>query len=194
MSLKENKQDIPLIQHPNHIHDVGKAITYLHTKYKKPIYLVGHSAGAHIALMLLLDTRLRYHGYIAGVLGVSGIYDIPLLVKTFPSYLDFITQAFGHDHTKYLDASPVSKVSDVLDHKPIVIAQSQTDSLVNNEQAEVMYRHIKGFHQHVVLDMSLKGDHYEIMKTENLINAVKQMLSENYYITNGIIYHRTCTQ
>jgi hypothetical protein len=27
-----------------------------------------------------------------------------------------------------------------------------------------------------------------------LINAVKQMLSENYYITNGIIYHRTCTQ
>jgi acetyl esterase/lipase len=177
LSLKENSQDIPLIQHPNHIHDVGKAITYLHNKYQKPIYLVGHSAGAHIALMLLLDTQLRYHSYVHGVLGVSGIYDIPLLVKTYPSYLEFITQAFGHDHNRYFDASPVSKVSEALDHKPIVIAQSPADSLVNNEQAEVMYRHIKGFHENVILDMSLKGDHYEIMNTENLIDAVKQMLN-----------------
>lgn len=130
-------------------------------------------------MMLLLDTQMRYYRYIAGVLGVSGIYDIPLLVNTFPSYLDFITQAFGHDKTKYLDASPVSKASKSLDHKPIVIAHSQADSLINNDQAKVMYHHIKKFHENVVLDMSLKGDHYEVMKVENLLGPIKQLLTNH---------------
>lgn len=178
LSLKENGEQ-PTIQHPDHIIDVGKAIEYLYNnpteQYNpKQIYLVGHSAGAHIALMLLLDIKLPYHKYIEGVVGVSGIYDIPLLVKTYPSYLDFIAQAFGPDHSTFYEASPISKTSNALDKKPIIIAQSQQDTLINNEQAQAMEQHLKAFHQdHTVLDMTLTGDHYDIMKTDKLERLIK---------------------
>ncbi|KAI8375830.1 Alpha/Beta hydrolase protein [Blakeslea trispora] len=181
LSLKKNPNEVPEIKHPDHIVDVGKAIEYLyHTSSERynpsKIFIVGHSAGAHIALMLLLDTQLPYHQYIQGGIGVSGIYDIPLLVKTFPSYLDFIEQAFGSDHTSYLDASPVSKTSKELSNKPIIIAHSQEDTLIDDQQAQVMHQHLKRFHSNVVLDMTIKGGHYEVMKTDTLKHLVQQII------------------
>lgn len=169
------------IQHPHHMLDVGKAIEYL---YKTPnatynrdrIYLVGHSAGGHIASMLLLDPS--YQGYIAGIASVSGIHDIPLLVKTFPSYLGFIAQAFGADEASYYHASPVSKQSLQLGQKPIIIAQSPQDTLINNEQAQVMVEHLKSMGANVRLDMSMVGDHYDIMNKENLIPVVKTLICD----------------
>ncbi|KAL7322199.1 hypothetical protein PS15p_211854 [Mucor circinelloides] len=180
LSLKENGEQ-PTIQHPDHILDVGKAVEHLYNhpteQYDpKQIYLVGHSAGAHIAMMLLLDTKLPYHQYVQGVIGVSGIYDIPLLVKTFPSYLDFIEQAFGSDQSTFYEASPISKTSGALDKKPIIIAHSPEDTLIDNDQAHVMDQHLKKLnHQHTVLDMALTGDHYDIMKTEKLLRLVKSL-------------------
>lgn len=182
LSLKEEGQACSPIQHPDHIIDVGKAVEYLyktpsHQYDPKKIYLVGHSAGAHIAVMLLLDTELPYHHYIKGILGVSGIYDIPLLVKTFPSYLDFISQAFGPEQSTYYDASPISKTSTLLQGKTIYIAQSKQDTLINNEQSEVMAKHLQAMHAQVTLDLTLQGDHYDIMNTDNLVNAVQTMIS-----------------
>ncbi|RCI02901.1 Kynurenine formamidase, partial [Rhizopus stolonifer] len=181
LSLKEHPDAIPQVQHPDHIMDVGKAIEYLYNTSEghynpHQIYIVGHSAGAHIALMLLLDTV--YHQYIAGVIGVSGIYDIPLLLKTFPSYTDFIVQAFGADQSRFLDASPISKTSTQLGHKPIIIAHSPQDMLIDHQQPECMVAHLQQFHPNVVLDMTLKGDHYEIMKTETLEQVVKQIIQK----------------
>ncbi|KAL9538669.1 hypothetical protein MBANPS3_010763 [Mucor bainieri] len=184
LSLKENDKQ-PTIQHPDHIIDVGKAVEYLYNhpaaseQYNpKQIYLVGHSAGAHIAMMLLLDTALPYHQYIAGIIGVSGIYDIPLLVKTFPSYLDFIEQAFGSNQSAFYNASPISKSSDPSNkQKPIIIAHSPEDSLIDEDQARVMDQHLKTLqHENIVLDMTLSGDHYDIMKTEKLKHLVKRLL------------------
>lgn len=178
--MKENGEQ-PTIQHPDHIIDVGKAVEHLYNhpteQYDpKQIYLVGHSAGAHIAMMLLLDTKLPYHQYVQGVIGVSGIYDIPLLVKTFPSYLDFIEQAFGSDQSTFYEASPISKTSGALGKKPIIIAHSPEDTLIDNDQAHVMDQHLKKLHhQYTVLDMALTGDHYDIMKTEKLHRLVKSL-------------------
>lgn len=142
---------------------------------REKIYLVGHSAGGHIASMLLLDTTLPYHEYIQGILSVSGIHDIPLLVKTFPSYLGFIAQAFGSDESTYYHASPVSKQSQLLKDKPIIIAQSSQDTLINDEQAHVMIQHLQSMHANVTLDMTVIGDHYDIMNTINLIKLVKKL-------------------
>ncbi|KAI8367440.1 Alpha/Beta hydrolase protein [Choanephora cucurbitarum] len=181
LSLKKNPEDVPEIRHPDHIVDVGKAIEYLyHASNERydpcKIFVVGHSAGAHIALMLLLDTQLPYHQYIQGVIGVSGIYDIPLLIKTFPSYIDFIEQAFGSDQATYYDASPVSKTTSGLGNKPVIIAQSSEDSLIDSQQADVMYHHLSKFHSNVFLDMTIKGDHYEIMRTGKLKHLIQQII------------------
>ncbi|KAI7890957.1 Alpha/Beta hydrolase protein [Mucor mucedo] len=170
----EKKSQVPLfVLHPDHMLDVGKALEYL---YKTPnasydhekIYMIGHSAGGHMATMFMVDTSLPYHRYLAGIVSISGIHDIPLLVKTFPSYLDFIEQAFGPDN--HHDASPVSKFSGELKKgKPIVIAHSMQDTLVNLEQAHVMVNHLKSMGANVTLDTSIVGDHYDIMNKGNLI-------------------------
>jgi acetyl esterase/lipase len=183
LSLKKEGQEVSDIQHPDHIMDVGKSIEFLYnnnntatTLYNpKKMYLVGHSAGAHIASMLLLDTSIPYHQYIQGIIGVSGIYDIPLLVKTFPSYMDFIEQAFCSKEGFFV-ASPISKKSSVLENKPIIIAHSQQDTLINDEQAEVMTHHLKVMNANVTLDMTLTGDHYEIMKTDKLAYLVQSLI------------------
>lgn len=177
LSLKEEGEKVSSILHPAHIEDVGKAVEYLakasHKYDPEKIYLVGHSAGAHIATMLL-DTPTQK--YIQGVLGVSGIYDIPLLLKTFPSYSDFIAQAFGTDESTYYDASPVNKQFPNLQGKRIYIAQSKEDSLVNNEQSEVMTKHLEKLGADVTMDLTLTGEHYDIMKIEKLAPLVEKLI------------------
>ncbi|CAO3669479.1 unnamed protein product [Rhizopus stolonifer] len=166
LSLLEKGETISSIQHPSHIQDVGAAVQFLaqtpiNQQYDpQQIYLVGHSAGAHIALMLLLDDSFGCNSIIRGVLGVSGIYDIPLLLSTFPSYLGFIQQAFGT--CDYHQASPVCH-HHIVSKVKVMIAHSQEDSLINNQQALVMTDHLKSLQANVILDMNLKGDHYELM-------------------------------
>ncbi|KAG1047360.1 hypothetical protein G6F46_009754 [Rhizopus delemar] len=154
LSLLEKDETVSKIQHPSHLQDVQEAIEFLintpptNTYDPKQIYLVGHSAGAHIAMMLLLG----YQVPVKGVLGVSGIYDIPLLLNTFPSYLDFIHQAFGD--SDYYQASPVSLQTS--SSAKVIIAHSQQDSLIDNQQAEVMTHHLKSLNINVLLDMNLE--------------------------------------
>ena len=58
----------PEVKFPAFVKDIGKAILWVHQKYKKKnskpkIILVGHSAGAHTAALLALDDRyLREEG------------------------------------------------------------------------------------------------------------------------------------
>ncbi|CAO3616903.1 unnamed protein product [Mucor hiemalis] len=125
---------------------------------------------------MLLDTPYEQH--IKGVLGISGIYDIPLLLQTFPSYLDFIAQAFGADQSTYHDASPVNKQFKRLQGKRISIAQSKEDTLINNEQSEVMTKHLQRLGADVTMDLSLTGDHYHIMKIEKLAPLVQKLILE----------------
>jgi len=75
----------PFARFPTFVHDGAKAVAWLRQnseKYgigKNRIYLMGHSAGAHIAMLLALDHRyLRRAGVpvhaVRGVIGLSGPY------------------------------------------------------------------------------------------------------------------------
>ncbi|KAJ3022106.1 UNVERIFIED_CONTAM: Kynurenine formamidase [Siphonaria sp. JEL0065] len=80
----------------------------------KSFFVVGHSAGAQIGSILALDAsfiqnalnvlvqgsatfnQTSWMNKIRGYIGVEGIYDIPLIIKNFPTYKDwFIDAAFG---------------------------------------------------------------------------------------------------
>src|SRR6185312_15107458 len=101
-----------------HIEDVAAAVFWIHQHGKKynyrqdRIYLVGHSAGAFLASQLVFmpeyldryDSSIR--DQIRGVVGIEGIYDLVELVETWPSYIDFVSGAFGIDETIYKTASP----------------------------------------------------------------------------------------
>lgn len=90
----------PEVVFPGFIEDAAKAVAFVRDRFQRTdgrarsVYLSGHSAGAHIAVLLNLDERyLAAEGVpgssIAGVVGLSGPYDFLPLTKdiykaTFP--------------------------------------------------------------------------------------------------------------
>ncbi|KAI8379508.1 Alpha/Beta hydrolase protein [Radiomyces spectabilis] len=181
LSLRNHPHEQPEVQHPDHIDDILDAIHYLiQTPPRSAVYdttnihLIGHSCGAHMAMMIILDPASCLKS-IRGVIGADGIYDIPLLLQTFPDYTDFIEQAFGTDTSQFVHASPISKFAQ---HRlpPVLIVHSLEDSLVDLGQAKVMLQHLLSLDAKVQLDTSARGDHYDMLKTPEFIRAVKRFV------------------
>jgi acetyl esterase/lipase len=77
----------PVAGFPDFMHDAARAVAWAHANARAlgadpaRIFLMGHSAGAQIAALLATDPRyLQAHGLapssLAGVIGVSGPYDV----------------------------------------------------------------------------------------------------------------------
>jgi acetyl esterase/lipase len=90
------------------------------------VYLMGHSAGAHMAALLVLDTRyFAAAGHpvpaIAGVIGLSGPYDfLPLLDAD-------VRDMFGPP-ADYLDSQPINFVRS--DAPPMLLVHGLQDNTV----------------------------------------------------------------
>ncbi|KAJ3131196.1 Kynurenine formamidase [Physocladia obscura] len=120
-------------------------------------FIAGHSAGAQLGSLLSLNSnyiqkslanllqnsaepslstwRDRFRGYI----GVEGIYDIPLLVATYPSYRDwFISNAFGKEgDARWIDGSPVlTQLVDTDFSASHLVIFSKNDGLVDIAQSQ----------------------------------------------------------
>ncbi|KAJ2896390.1 hypothetical protein GGI21_001681 [Coemansia aciculifera] len=134
------------IRHPAHLHDAIQAVQFLananqtypgkHLIDTSNIYLIGHSAGAHLATLMVLGAagdKLDCLASIRGVLGAGGIYDIPGLLELYPDYADFVDMAF--DPTQYQEASPqhVAKCRHAAaEHIRFLIANSTGDELISS--------------------------------------------------------------
>ena len=116
----------PAVKHPGQVEDVCKAIAWMQkhaSQYggdPKRIYLLGHSAGAHLAALAAVDTpRLRAAGVnpstIRGVVLLDGAgYDIPIQYSTMREggvMEKMYRHAFTSDPAKQRDASPVHRIS-----------------------------------------------------------------------------------
>jgi acetyl esterase/lipase len=136
---------------PQHLDDVLSGIKQLQSTYKfgSDYILAGHSVGAQLALLVAL--KAQEHGFPAPafVLGLSGIYDFPLIHKDFPAYkaLTFNAMKEGEE----VAASPVNyKVEDYkragVQH--VMLGHSKDDGLVPWNQVDAMVE---------VLEKSAKG-------------------------------------
>jgi hypothetical protein len=71
---------------------------------------------------------IQIQSVIRGAIAIEGIFDLPLIVKNFPTYQAmFVTFAFGDDTTLWHDASPqnlsgCARVPWLLVHSPEVLA------------------------------------------------------------------------
>jgi arylformamidase len=116
----------PAVKHPAHVEDTCRAIAWLqrhaagHGGDPQRLYLLGHSAGAHLAALATVDiSRLKAAGAdpsgIQGVILLDGAgYDIPV---QYPSLREgsimqrMYRDAFTGDPSKQRDASPVHRVT-----------------------------------------------------------------------------------
>jgi kynurenine formamidase len=133
------------VRHPAHAQDAAAAVAWLRRNAadlgfdKSRMFIAGHSAGAHIAALLAYDPSLlaavgERPDIIRGYIGLEGIYDLPELVRRFPSYrVDFLQVAFGSDETTWRGASPQHMA--MTHRRPWLLIHSQNDELVDVEQS-----------------------------------------------------------
>ncbi|KAK2742561.1 hypothetical protein FQN57_005187 [Myotisia sp. PD_48] len=110
-------------KHPDHLHDVVRAIALLQQKYHfgGRYLLVGHSCGATLAFQTVMP-RLFESGTVkpdfpqpVAIVGVAGIYHLPLLIDTYADptpYEEFIHGAFGADAAVLRCVSPAFEPAD----------------------------------------------------------------------------------
>ncbi|KXH40959.1 hypothetical protein CSAL01_07869 [Colletotrichum salicis] len=125
---------------PDHLIDAVAALKDLNKHY--PIdgsYIVsGHSVGAQIAFFTALETlEDPAVPKPAAVLGISGIYDLPLLHITNPDYDYLVLNAMRED--QLVEASPAkvdARKYTELGLKAFALAHSRNDGLVPWDQVE----------------------------------------------------------
>jgi arylformamidase len=142
----------PAIAHPEHIRDVAAAVAWVHNNIeqyggdKNKIFVMGHSAGAHLAALVATDERrLKEYGkdlsIIKGVILLDGAgYDIPTEMKALGmmgGILDkMYVNAFTNDENIQKDASPDYHVEKGKNIPPFLLltanrfaSQSQSEKL-----------------------------------------------------------------
>ncbi len=138
----------PKVQHPVHVEDVAKAIAWIHANIAEyggdpnRIFLLGHSAGAHLAALVATDERyLKENGTdLSAVKGVivldGGGYDIPAIVNSGePFAKSRFKRAFGDTVSVWKDASPLSHVAAGKGIPPFLLVHAGKRK-VSREQAE----------------------------------------------------------
>ncbi|MEQ9497605.1 MAG: alpha/beta hydrolase [Deltaproteobacteria bacterium] len=132
----------PAHRHPAQISDVAAAIATAFDNVAQyggdpqRVFVMGHSAGAHLALLAALDRRwLAAEGAsprrIAGVIGLSGVYDLPDLATRGRGKIR-VPQVFGSSAEVWKQASPVTHVAKRTPR--ILLADGDEDYLVVREE------------------------------------------------------------
>ncbi|XP_010870897.2 kynurenine formamidase isoform X1 [Esox lucius] len=142
------------------------------------LYLCGHSAGAHLAAMVLSTDWSQYDvtPQIKGAFLVSGIYDLQPILSTYVNEPLKMTQEVA------LRNSP-SQLVPQLKHSSsscdIVVAVAQDDSPEFRKQSEDYYKALKSAGGlRVTLEDVPNTDHF---------NIIEQLVDEDYHLTRLLL-------
>lgn len=111
----------PEVRDPAHVDDCLHGIAVLQAQFGfERITLVGHSCGAFMAGQI----AERLPQLVASVVGVEGIYDLYELVREYPDYAGFVSDAFADWPRIAWDSLPIHYV-----------VQSKDDELLSMHQS-----------------------------------------------------------
>ncbi|KAJ6496588.1 Alpha/Beta hydrolase protein [Mycena vitilis] len=186
--------------HPGHAEDILRFLEFLTTWDGIPdvfdpkgrgLYLVGHSAGAHILSSIFLDSSVATPSLTPspallhaakGVVLSEGIYDIDLLLARFPTYRAwFIASAFG-DLPSYADAAtttlPMRKDAA---HLRWLVVHSTGDTLVDMPQSDAIYEHLRVLYRDAQVARNvdqLDMEHSDVLLAPVFIEAVSAFAAQ----------------
>ncbi|MFO0869676.1 MAG: alpha/beta hydrolase, partial [Pirellulales bacterium] len=142
-----NYRLVPAVTHPENVRDVAAAIAWIHANIAQHggdpgrLFILGHSAGSHLAALVATDDRyLSAHGLhrnqLAGVISLDGsAFDIPDRIKHGSEQIaENCRKAFGDDEKVQRDGSPVSHVRGNIALPPFLLFYLKDESL-NHKQA-----------------------------------------------------------
>jgi arylformamidase len=150
------------------IESCRKAVKYVYDHVSKEIYVVGHSAGAHLAVMTLIEP-----GIIKGVCAMSGLYNL------LPVQLSDMNELIQISDQAVLTQSPVTL--NPACRCPLLIAVGADESEEFREQSEELYASWKKKNMPVQL-LTLSGvNHYSIVeeavdKDSPMHNSIRKLL------------------
>lgn len=178
LSQKDNQ-----IKHPDHLNDCQSALHYLLSRPEgfQNLYLVGHSAGAHLATMLALSSFKdeKINEKIRGIVGVSGIYDIPKLLEEYPDYLDFIEMAFRPEDHCVASPQMIASREGRAEHIRFLIVNSCKDELVNpGHAARYAEQLVSVGYQRVQLVVGDFGGHHATPLHPSFIQILTNFISD----------------
>lgn len=133
IAVLPNYRLYPAVKFPAFMNDAAQAMAWVKTRLSawqadpQRLYLMGHSAGAHIAALLALDGE--YLGQVAmtaaevrGVIGLAGPYDF------IPFSFDYMYDLFGPPE-RYPASQPINYVR--ADAPPMFLAHGSHDQTVD---------------------------------------------------------------
>lgn len=137
-----------------------KALRWIAEKYNGDIYLVGHSAGAHLAAMLLTN---EFAKRVKGMAGLSGIYNL------IPIQKSDINETLQMDEQMAWRNSPV--LLKPVQHIPILLAVGSDETVEFKEQTKELN---KAWNSSVAVEIK-NVNHFSIIEPgssvlEDLIN------------------------
>jgi arylformamidase len=189
----------PKVVHPAHAQDVADAVMWFHKNAihysadPTKIFLMGHSAGAHLAALISIDdTYLTKAGgspdVIQGVILLDGAgYDIPLLMSDAKSKLkEWYIQAFGKSKKEWEHASPVHQIRYGKKFPPFMIAYAG-EREVSETEAKLLSRKLTEVQADNKVFSYQKKNHLTISKNlgeenDKTTDDVLRFLLEKHYL------------
>ena len=155
----------PDVRFPAFMHDAANATkwTFAHaTEFggdARRVFVMGHSAGGHIAALLACDKRyLAAVGMqpreLAGMIGLAGAY-------AFLPYVEDEAAIFGDDSNGRYDSQPINFVDG--DEPPMLLLQGRDDHEVTPNNAEAMAERAQAMDGTAVLKLYPGVDHDQLL-------------------------------
>ena len=176
----------PANRHPAQAEDVAAAVASLiknAEKYGydgKRVFLLGHSAGGHLASLVALDRNyLTRQGLapsaLAGVISISGLYDLAPTWPVSENQKSATEKTFGNDTATLKQASPMHHVRAAA--PPFLIITAFQDLLGFALDARRFADALRHAGSKKVHQLMFKGaDHFTIVKLDDSNNAVRRII------------------
>ncbi|KAG2158355.1 alpha/beta-hydrolase [Suillus bovinus] len=187
------------VHHPDHAKDILRFLEFVITwggPCDTSVYdsnrlcLMGHSCGAHILSSIFLGATqgedplcpsAELLKSTKAIIMSEGIYDIDILLSSFPTYRNWFIEAAFSPRSTYGEVS-VTKMTPRMDYHHLrwFIVHSKGDTLIDEAQSEAMYQHLLRNVSHVTRNFEeLVGEHNDILKGVEFVKLVGQYITDN---------------
>jgi len=135
------------------------------------LYLMGHSAGGHLASMLMVEENAKF---IHAMISLSGLFRLE------PVMLSYLNDSIGIDRENAVKNSPV--FLEPANDCPLLLATGVNESDEFKAQSDQLYQHWKNKFSNIELLKVPQKNHYSILeavieKNSILCNAIMQLMN-----------------